>query len=71
MVFNPRGDQVIRINIACGILETLAVGLRLLARRRSKASFAADDWLIVATLAPSYAMLIIGHLSAFLSRMEV
>jgi hypothetical protein len=39
--------------------------LRLLARRKVKARFAIDDWLIVATLVPSYAMLIVGSLSKF------
>ena len=59
---NPRGDLVIRVTIVCGVLETLAVSLRLVARWRSKASFAADDWWIVATLIPSYAMLAVGCL---------
>ena len=59
---NPRGDNVIKLTIACGILETLAVVLRLLARWRSKAAFAADDWWIVATLIPSYIMLAVGCL---------
>ena len=59
---NPRGDLVIRVTIVCGVLETLAVSLRLVARWRSKASFAADDWWIVATLLPSYAMLAVGCL---------
>lgn len=59
---NPRGDLVIKVTIACGVLETLAVFLRLLARWRSKAAFAADDWWIVATLIPSYAMLAVGTL---------
>ena len=62
---NARGTTIIHINIACGILETAAVVLRLLARWRSKAAFAVDDWLIVASLIPSYAMLIIGHLSMY------
>lgn len=53
---------MIKVTIACGILETLAVFLRLLARWRSKAAFAADDWWIVATLIPSYAMLAVGCL---------
>ena len=59
---NPRGELVIKVTIACGVLETLAVVLRLLARWRSKAAFAADDWWIVATLIPSYAMLAVGCL---------
>lgn len=59
---NPRGELVIKVTIVCGILETLAVILRLVARWRSKAAFAADDWWIVATLIPSYAMLTVGIL---------
>ena len=59
---NPRGELVIKVTIACGLLETFAVILRLLARWRSKAAFAADDWWIVATLIPSYAMLAVGCL---------
>ena len=53
---------MIKVTIACGILETLAVLLRLVARWRSKAAFAADDWWIVATLIPSYVMLAVGCL---------
>ena len=60
---NPRGDSVIRAGIICGVFQTLSVCLRLLARRKVKARFAIDDWLIVATLIPSYAMLIVGSLS--------
>lgn len=63
MADNPRGDRVLRVTIACGILETIAVALRLLARRISKAGFGADDYVIIATLIPSYAMLISGCLS--------
>lgn len=58
-----RGDSVNRVAVACGIIETVAVCLRLLARWKSKARFAIDDWVIVATLIPSYAMLIIGAYS--------
>ena len=63
MSTNPRGDSVIRAGIVCGVFQTLAVCLRLLARWKIKASLAADDWLIVATLVPSYAMLVAGSLS--------
>lgn len=63
MTDNPRGEQVVRVTIACGILETFAVALRLLARWKCKAGFGADDHLIVATLIPAYGMLISGSLS--------
>ena len=52
-----------RVAIACGVIETVAVCLRLLARWKSKAQFAVDDWIIVATLIPSYAMLVLGTFS--------
>lgn len=57
---SPRGAQVERVSIALGLLATIAVVLRLLARWRSKASFAADDGLIVLSLLPQYVMLVIG-----------
>ena len=52
-----------RVAIACGVIETIAVCLRLLARWKTKAQFAIDDWIIVATLIPSYAMLVLGTFS--------
>lgn len=61
MVSNPVGEQVVHISTACGVIDTFAVALRLLARWRSKAVFAADDVLIVASLIPLYAMVVIGH----------
>ena len=63
MVSNPVGDLVIRVSIAFGVTDTIAVALRLLARTRSKASLGADDALITASLIPLYGMVIIGHLS--------
>ena len=62
---NPGRDQVIRVTVACGILATVAVLLRFLARWRSKASFAADDWWMAASLIPSYGMLAVGSISVF------
>lgn len=59
---NPLGLHVVRTSIAFGILDTIAVSLRMTARWRSKAAFAADDALIVASLAPLFAMIVIGHL---------
>ena len=63
MSTNSRGELVIRAGIVCGVFQTLSIFLRLLARWKTKAGFAVDDWLIVATLIPSYAMLVVGSLS--------
>ena len=63
---NPGRDQVVRVTVACGVLATVAVLLRFAARWRSKASFAADDWWMVASLIPSYGMLVVGSISLFL-----
>ena len=62
MVNNPVGLQVLRTSIAFGVIDAIAVSLRMLARWRSNAAFAADDALIVASLAPLFAMIVIGHL---------
>ena len=62
---NPGRDQVIRVTVACGILATVAVLLRFVARWRSKASLAADDWWMAASLIPSYSMLAVGSISSF------
>lgn len=64
MVHNPGRDLVIRTTIACGVLETVAVVLRMVARWRSNVTIAVDDWLLMASLIPSYAMLVNGLLSA-------
>ena len=58
-----RADSVNRVAVACGVIETIAVCLRLLARWKTRAQFAIDDWLVVATLIPSYAMLVLGSFS--------
>ena len=63
MVDNPVGLHVVRTGIAFGVIDAIAVSLRILARWRSDAAFAADDALIVASLAPHFAMIIIGHFS--------
>ena len=65
MVRNPVGDLVVRVSIAFGVIDTIAVALRLLARTRSKASLAMDDALITASLIPLYGMNVIGHLGQF------
>ena len=70
MLSNPVGDTVVRTSIVFGVIDTVAVALRLLARWTSNAAFAADDALIVASLVPLYGMIVIGHFSqcnAFIS----
>ena len=62
---NPGRDRVAQVTVACGVLATVAVFLRFVARWRSKASFAADDWWMVASLIPSYGMLAVGSISLF------
>ena len=57
---NPLGNEVIRISIALGVLITLAVPLRFLARWKSKAKLAMDDVLIVISTLPQYVMIAIG-----------
>ena len=57
---NPLGNQVIRISIALGVLITLAVPLRFLARWKSKAKLATDDVLIIISMLPQYVMITIG-----------
>ena len=61
---NPVGNQVIRISIVLGVLITLAVALRLLARWKSKANFAMDDVLIIISVLPQYVMIAIGVISS-------
>ncbi len=62
---NPGRDQVVRVTVACGVLATVAVCLRFVARWRSNASFAADDWWMFGSLVPSYGMLAVGSISMF------
>lgn len=64
MADNPVGHQVVRISIALGVINVIAVALRILARWRSNAAFAADDVLIIASLAPLLAMIVIGYFSS-------
>ena len=63
---NPRGDAVNRMGIGVGVVLAVVVGLRFLARWRSKASFAADDWFIAASLVPLYGMIVTASFSMFL-----
>ena len=62
---NPRGAQAIYVSIAVGVIVPIAVLLRIVARSRSKAPLAIDDWLIVASLLPLFAMISASILSQF------
>ena len=62
MVSNPVGDLTSRISIAFGVIDTIAVALRLLARTKTKASLSADDALITVSLIPLYGMAVISYL---------
>ena len=58
---NPLGARVWHIGITLGVLTTVAVLLRVVARWRSKAPFAADDVLIIVSLVPFYAMIALSY----------
>ncbi len=52
-----QGAQVIRLSIAVGVIACVAVLLRFVARWKSKASFALDDWWIIGSLIPFFGMI--------------
>ena len=53
---------MLQVSIVVGVLASLAVALRFLARSRSKTSLALDDWFLVGSLLPLYGMLAISVL---------
>ena len=57
---NNRGKAILSICIACGVIQTFAVALRFLARRRIKTRLQIDDWFIFASLWPNYVMIVLG-----------
>lgn len=59
---NVRGETIVNTSIAIDIIVTFAVILRFIARKKTKASLAADDWFILASLVPAYAMLVIASI---------
>ena len=61
---NTLGKKIERIGLALAILATVAVLLRLLARWKSKASFAGDDLMIILSLFPFYGMTAISYLGS-------
>ena len=64
---NHRGHVILSICIACGVIQTFAVALRFLARRRMKTRLQIDDWFIFASLWPNYAMIIAGGFRQYLN----
>lgn len=67
MSSNTRGDTVVRWTIGFGVIDTLAVVLRFLVRKKSGTRIAADDWMIVASLVPAYCMIASASLCELLS----
>ena len=58
---NPKGERAYHIGIALAVLSTVAVWLRLLARRKTKARFGMDDLLVAISLLPTYIMVILTY----------
>ncbi len=71
MLSSSGAELVLRTTIACGVLETVAVALRLMAQWKNNRRLYRDDWWIVASLVPSYAMLVVGMLSKSHSLLRV
>ncbi len=61
---NTLGKRIERISIALAVLATVAVFLRILARWKSKATFAGDDLMIILSLFPFYGMTVISYLGS-------
>lgn len=57
-----RGDIILNISIAIVVIVAIAIILRFIARKKTKISLAADDWLILASLVPTSAMLVIASI---------
>ena len=65
LAHNPRGVMVIAITATMGIVDFLAVVLRFVARSKTRMAIGADDWWLVASLVPFYAMIVCGFLRSF------
>lgn len=64
---NPRGDMVLRVTIVFGVIDTLAVMLRFLVRKKRGTKIGADDWMVMASLLPVYSMISTTYLCGLLS----
>ena len=58
MAQNSRGMTILYFTIAFGVIDTMAVALRLFSRKKTKMGIAVDDWMIVASLVPAYGMIV-------------
>lgn len=67
---NTLGKEIERIGLALADLATVAVLLRILARWKSKASFAGDDLMIILSLFPFYGMTAISYLGSLCQSVE-
>ncbi len=60
-----RGMNLCYISGAVGIIDTAAVLLRFVARRKSKAEFRVDDIFMACSLLPLYSMIVLSVLRAY------
>ena len=67
---NTLGKRIERIGLALAVLATVAVLLRILARWKSRASFAGDDLMIILSLFPFYGMTAISYLGSLCQSVE-
>lgn len=67
---NTLGKRIERLGLALAVLATVAVFLRVLARWKSKASFAGDDLMIIISLFPFYGMTAISYLGSSCQSVE-
>lgn len=63
---NVRGHAVIIASIAIGLIDAFAIILRFIARKKTTAKLAADDWILLASLLPAYTMIIIASIRLFI-----
>lgn len=66
MSLNHRGDTVVRWTVVFGVIDTVAVMLRFLVRKKSGTKIAADDWMVMASLVPAYLMIAFASLCELL-----
>lgn len=62
MFSNPRGARVAHWTIVFGVIDSLAVLLRFVVRKKSGTKIGADDWMILASLVPAYSMIVSANL---------
>lgn len=63
---NGRGELILKTSIAIAVIVTFAIILRFIARKRTIAALGTDDWVILSSLVPAYAMLVIASICWFI-----